>query len=690
MKTSAYDNYGYKFPGPKGGGRNIKYGSSLNRGVFNLIRYCADVVVAQVSQPVNNCPPASRIFHGRQPILQQMHEYFTQNTRKQGIFVLHGLGGVGKTQIALKFIEESASRFIDIFFIDSSSSETIDTGLKNIANTKSIGDSSQDALQWLRSKQKEWLLFFDNADDPKLDLNNYFPQCNHGNILITSRNPGLSVYADSHSAVGDMEETDAVDLLLRSAAKEITESNKVTSAQIVKALHYLPLAIIQAGAFISKSGNLGSYLALYEKNRARLLSQKPAQSHDNYAWTVYTTWQISFEKLSPPAAMFLQLCSLLHHRGISEEIFKNAASYRFGPSSPAREELQMALEFLSQFIGADGVWDSLCFMDVTNEVRAYSLINFDSERNLFSIHPLVHDWTRSTLSDEEPYHHCMVSITGMSLAGLSEQDTQFATLSMLAHLDSLIQGNSNIIPDFKHEYGKIYTFGGKLGQAEDLHMAVVVVLEKRRNVLGDNHPLVLGAMGNLAITFKNLGKLKEAEELQVVVLEKRRSVWGDNHPITLGAMGNLAVTYKTLGKLKEAEELEVQVLDSRRNLLGDNHPDTLLAMGNLAATYNKLGRFLEAEKLLQVVLEMDRNILGDNHPSTLRAMENLAFTYNGLQRWGEAERLGVSAVKKLMEVLGDKHQWTLETMQNLTVTYDKLGKLREAEDLKAMLKGSQA
>ncbi|KAJ7115212.1 P-loop containing nucleoside triphosphate hydrolase protein, partial [Mycena epipterygia] len=558
-----------------------------------------NVVVSQDPKSINNCPPPTRIFHGRQPILQQMHEYFTQNTGKQGIFVLHGLGGAGKTQIALKFIKESASRFSDIFFIDSSSNETIETGLKNIAKIKSIGDSSQEALQWLRSKQEEWLLFFDNADDPKLNLNNYFPQCTHGNILITSRNPGLCVYASSNFPVGDMEETDAVDLLLRSAAKEITESNKVTSAQIVKTLHYLPLAIIQAGAFISKSGNLGSYLALYEKNRARLLSQKPAQSHDNYAWTVYTTWQISFEKLSPPAAMFLQLCSLLHHQGISEKIFEDAAKYKFGPSSPSKEELQMPLEFLSQFIGANGDWDSVCFMDVTNEIRGYSLINFDSERKLFSIHPLVHDWTCSTLSDEVSYHHCMVAIAGMSLAGLSEADIRLAVEFMLPHVNFLAQHQLDVIPDFRQEYAKIYVWGGQLEKAEQLQFSV---LQKRRNLMGGNHLDTLEAMYWLAEIYENLGKSKEAEELEVVVVEQRRHLLGDNHPDTLHAMRNLAVTYGQLGKLNEAEELQVVVLKKWMNLFGDIHPDTLSVMRNLALTYLHRGKRKDAELLARTAL----------------------------------------------------------------------------------------
>jgi hypothetical protein len=86
----------------------------------------------------------------------------------------------------------------------------------------------------LSSKADEWLLFFDNADDLAINLNTVFPRCNHGNILVTSRNPGLCVYAGSHSVVSDMEETDAINLLLTSAAQEATSGNKLMAAEIVK------------------------------------------------------------------------------------------------------------------------------------------------------------------------------------------------------------------------------------------------------------------------------------------------------------------------------------------------------------------------------------------------------------------------------------------------------------------------
>ncbi|KAJ7703584.1 P-loop containing nucleoside triphosphate hydrolase protein, partial [Mycena rosella] len=611
----------------------------------SLISFClSDVPVPQAPQHINNCPPPTRIFHGRQAILQKMHQYFKKEAGTQEIFLLHGLGGAGKTQTALKFIEKSASIFTDIFLIDTSTVTTIETGFKNIATIKGVGDSSQDALKWLKSKPDEWLLFFDNADDPKIDLNKYFPQCNHGNIIITSRNPGLCVYAGSHSAVSDMEEPDAVNLLLRSAAQDATDHNKAIAAEIV--LSYLPLAIIQAGAFISKSGRLDGYLALYANNKTRLLSQKPAQSHDDYAWTVYTTWQISFDQLSQKAKTFLQLCSCLHYQGISEDIFRNAAGYKFGMFSPSKEELQMPLDVLSQFSDPSRNWDPLCFMDVTSEIRAYSLITFHSEQNLFSVHPLVHEWTRSTITDER-CHRCMVAIAGMSLAGLSDTDIAAACPQILPHIELLLKGNLNIVPDFTHEYGKAYLFAGELEKAKQLEMGL---LEHRRNTLGDDHLATLEAMHWVAWIYENLGKFQEAEELGILAVKKRREVLGENHPATLESTGNLALVLAKLGRLREAEELDVAVLERRTNILGENHPDTLAVMSNLAMTYSRLGRLQEAEALNLEVLERRRKILGETHPDTLTTMSNLAVTYMQLGRLQEAEALNLEVLERRRKI----------------------------------------
>ncbi|KAJ7474070.1 hypothetical protein FB451DRAFT_1367085 [Mycena latifolia] len=686
-----------------------------------LTTIAPNLSVTQATQSINDCPPPSRIFHGRQSILAKMHQYFTEDLGKQHIYVLYGLGGSGKTQIALKFIDESASKFSDIFLIDASTPETIDTGLKRIAAMKMIGDTAQDALDWLRSKQNEWLLFFDNADDPKIDLHHFFPRCKYGNILITSRNPQLRGYG-SYSLVSDMEEVDAVELLLRSAAHDTTPENKITATEIVKALWYLPLAIVQAGAFILKSGSLNSYLALYIKNKEQLLREKPAQSHDDYAWTVYTTWQISFDQLSKPAAMLLQFCSFLHHGGISEQIFKNASLYRFPTFGPSKQELQLPVKFLSNFLGLNCAWDSLCFWNVTNELQAYSLINFNAARNVFSIHPLVHTWSRNTVADEESYHYCMTALVGMSIDPISEEDIELASLALLPHIGSLF--HHEVPTNFRAQYGKMFlnTYNYKkaeqllvvavekyrqvlgedhvatldvmgnlavaywrLGQYKSAEQLLILVLEKRRKHLGENHPDTLVAMIELACTYDRLGQFKEAAELRTVAVEKRRQILGDEHPSTLLAMNDLALANNRLGQFKTAEEIQIAVLARRRKISGDDHPETLVAMNNLAVVYQNLGQFQKAEQLDIETLEKRRNILGEDHPNTLISMNNLALTYHGLGHFGQCAELQVMVLEKLQKILGDEHPDTLVAMTNLGYTYHYLHMDKEAEKLQSVV-----
>ncbi|KAJ7916511.1 hypothetical protein B0H13DRAFT_2448673 [Mycena leptocephala] len=658
----------------------------------SLTGWSSDVSLGQIPQGINTCPPPSRLFQGRENILDKMHQYyFIKDSSGKHIFLLYGLGGAGKTQIGLKFIERASPQS------------------EEYSCHKNAGSTSQDALRWLKNNNKlNWLLFFDNADDRTISLHSFFPQCTHGNILITSRNPGLrTICAGAHCCVSDMELPDAVELLLNSAAEDLTPENKVTAAPIVEVLCYLPLAIIQAGAFISKSGDLAGYLALYNENQARLLSEKPDQLHDGYARTVYTTWQISFEQLSIPAATFLQLCSFLHHEGISEDLFRNASKYTFPASGPSKAELQKPLEFLSHFLGERGVWDTLRFIDITNEIRAYSLINFHSAKRMLSIHPLVHAWSQSTFTEVESFRYCMVAIVGMSFYEVPKADKELSSLKLLPHAQSLLRGAAHVTPDFGKQYGEIYSYAGKPKEAEKLKLQwlrierivwvmsiqtpskwneakklQVVVLEKQRLRLPAEDPDIFTAMSNLATTYHSLGQLQEAEQFGITVLEGLRKTLSEDHPETLNAMGSLATIYYSQGKLQEAKELEVRVLQQRTNLLGDEHLDTLSDMHNLAATYHDLGELDEALKLKVIVLEKRKKLLGEEHPDTLAAMGNLATTYHHQANFSDAKKLELVVLEKQKELLGDNHPHTLQAKANLEST-----KLAQAELNKGKTEG---
>ncbi|KAF8536480.1 hypothetical protein BDD12DRAFT_912112 [Trichophaea hybrida] len=211
------------------------------------------------------------------------------------------------------------------------------------------------------------------------------------------------------------------------------------------------------------------------------------------------------------------------------------------------------------------------------------------------------------------------------------------------------------------------------------------LFEKRRKLLGEEHPDTLESMYNVASTFHEQGRLNEAAELKLQVLEKRKRVLGEDHPDTLQAIHNLVSTFNAQGRTKEAEELLRQVLEKSKRTLGEDHPDTLMNMQNLASKFLAQGRSREAEGLVWQALEKRKRILGDDHPDTLTSMQNLAMTFHEQGRLGEAEELYVKVMEKRKKVLGDDHPDTLKTMQNLAMVFHEQERLGEAEELQVQV-----
>ncbi|KAJ7105341.1 FabD lysophospholipase-like protein, partial [Mycena epipterygia] len=166
------------------------------------------------------CPPPTPHFTDCQDILQSMTTYFNTAMGRRHIFLLHGLGGAGKSQIAFKYVEMSTfpePRFSEIYFIDSSTRQTIENDLITLALAKQIGKTARDSLLWLSRWRQEWLIVFNNADDIQLNLGEFFPSGSHGNNLITSRNPALGQHAQAKYKVDQIELEDAMNLLLSAA-----------------------------------------------------------------------------------------------------------------------------------------------------------------------------------------------------------------------------------------------------------------------------------------------------------------------------------------------------------------------------------------------------------------------------------------------------------------------------------------
>ena len=189
--------------------------------------------------------------------------------------------------------------------------ESLDSAFENIGADAHLPNATcKSTLHWLSSCKERWLILFDNADDPSIDLREYIPPCSHGYIIITSRNPGVRKHSpQGYYHVGGLEPNDAMALLLQSSMLDPDNDNQQYADHLLQILGCLALAIVQAGAFISESPGLTfkSYLEMYKKNQARLLLEYPGQKVDSYKWTVYTTWQISFQKLEQQSFIAAQL-----------------------------------------------------------------------------------------------------------------------------------------------------------------------------------------------------------------------------------------------------------------------------------------------------------------------------------------------------------------------------------------------
>lgn len=124
-----------------------------------------------------------------------------------------------------------------MFYIDATTSETISVGLAAIAKAANTGETPKDALAWLMSSEERWLLVLNNADDPKLNLQQFFPTCSHGDILITTRNQQMRAHTQetkAYCSVAGMIPDDALALMLKASGAEGEESEINIAHTLVK------------------------------------------------------------------------------------------------------------------------------------------------------------------------------------------------------------------------------------------------------------------------------------------------------------------------------------------------------------------------------------------------------------------------------------------------------------------------
>ena len=601
-----------------------------------------------------------------------------------------------------------------MFWVDASSSESIEMSLRGIANIHAaqefgVDGSVHSVLQWISCIQEEWLIVFDNADDPPPEVvAKFFPSGNRGNILITSRNRSMGriVSHENSIEINEMEELDAITLLLKASCLNPLDEHVEAARKIVIELGCIPLAIDHAGAYIEAGKcNIDTYLRQLSLHHQTLLSDAAFKGASNYDQTVYGTWDLSFKEIerragqvtarnaqaAQAAVLILQICAFYHHSNISKKIFQSAAegARKHVINSEVAEKLPQAMTSLNYTLLAldsNGQWDEFIFGQGISVLLSFSLIRREHSSEMLSIHPLVHCWSREQMSISEQQRMHQMGSTILSCAisrGSTSQDYALRRL-IFPHIKANdlygIQTGltKQYYDDQYNSFASVMVENGDWNTAEQL---LIQVMDMRKKVLGEEHAETLLSIGNLAIIYWNQGKWNNAEQLEIQVMNMSEKLLGEKHPYTLLSMGNLARIYSDQGRWNEAEKLEVQVVDIKKKLFGEENHDTLFSMGNLASTYIRQGRWTEAEQLGIQVMNMRKKLFGEEHPDTLRSMGNLASTYSHQGRWNEAEQLEVQVMNMTKKLLGEDHPNTLLSMGNLGSTYWYQGRWDEAEQL---------
>jgi tetratricopeptide (TPR) repeat protein len=628
--------------------------------------------------------PCSRnpFFTGRETALTIIDQALTANKRT-AIQVLSGLGGIGKTAIAVEYAYRYHDQNPDdyIFWVMGQSFSSINNGYLLIANrlglVNSFGEPREiivnKVCSWFTNHQN-WLLILDGIDDLEIfqQLTKILPTEPAGKVLMTTRLANTGRYCNI--IIEKFLESEGVEFLLKRATISLAIAQRSNSnsphsssasetndqqfaAKLVKELDGLPLALEQARAYIVENNHtVEKCWYLYQSNKFRLLDKSSQYGSDHVPVTI--TFRLAFEKLTLAnlvAGDLLRMLSFLAPEIISEEIF--ILGQRYLPDS-----LQTA-------IADELIWDEICQV-----ATQHSLIKRDG--NTFSIHHLVQLVIRELMSVDEQRQWLTTIVQLFAEISAAMDPDNIENWPLCARLWPHQQILFEQIKDHAltieasatmlSQAGYYAVLQGRYQEAEPLYQQALQVQEY---LWGKNHVNYVEVLHNLANLYYFQGRYELAEPLYQYTAQLRRQGLGIDHPDYATSLSDLAVLYYEQGHYEAAEPPLKQALEIRQQVLGATHPSYAQTLHNLAYLYSLQGQYDEARPLYKQSLEIYGQIRGGNHPDYAQSLNNLGWLYSLQGRHEEAEPLFKEALQIRQQVLGTEHPHYAQSLQNLANLY---------------------
>jgi tetratricopeptide (TPR) repeat protein/transcriptional regulator with XRE-family HTH domain len=636
--------------------------------------------------PVWNVPYGrNSFFTGREEALERLRAALTIHTHPIAITqpqAISGLGGIGKTQLAIEYAYRYRANYTTVLWVRAESVDLLISDFLTISVLLGLPEHNEQdqskivnaVLRWLDT-HTGWLLILDNADH--LETSRAFiPSSGHGHVLLTTRAFSTGTIA-GRIELETMTVEEGMRFLLRrikstwtnTALEGISESVWSLTRAIVEAMDGLPLALDQAGAYIEETrSSLRDYLKLYQARRQRLLRMR-GQDAAGHPEPVATTWSLSLEKIkqaNPAAAELLCLLALLHPDSIPEAMIAAAAA-ELGPV------LQPVVE------------EELDFNETIGELHKYSLIKRDPEKKILVIHRLVQAVIWDNMESETQRQWAERTVRSISRVF---PDVEFATWDACQQFLPHAQTCVTLIDQWQmefleavqllHRMGKYLQARAQYAEGEPIYQKALALHER---LLGPDHPKIAQTLSGLASLYREQGKYAQAEPLYQRALTICEQAQGTSHVEVANILNELALLYEAQGKYEQGEPLYRRALLIFEQALGQDHPHVATSLNGLALLYRDQGKYEEGEPLYRRALRIREKALGQEHPDVATTLNGLAQLYRDQGKNEQAEPLYRRALDIREQALGQDHPNVAIVLNNLAELYLNQGKYAQAEPL---------
>jgi hypothetical protein len=661
-------------------------------------------------------PPRNFNFTGREDLLRQLEERLEPGATAAVLpQALQGLGGVGKSQLAVEYAYRHRNDFDLIWWIPAEEQVQIQTALVELGQRLELGVGSEanvavnmvvDALRGSarasRRIPSNWLLIFDNAEDPEAVME-YLPNGGSGRILVTSRNSQWLNLARSLE-VDVFKRAESIELL-QGRGEPLSEAD---ADRLATALGDLPLAIEQAAAWRAETDMpADEYIDLLNKEQAKMLALPGPL---NYQRSVAAAWNLSLSKLetsNPGALRMLQVCAFFAPDPIPRSMFANAR----GVSVIA--ELDRVLR------------DRLRLGEATRDINRLALARIDHRTNSIQMHRLVQAVLIMQMSDEEQATmrhgaHLLLAANDPFTPDDSDQWVKYGQLYTHVRASNAIECEDSAVRELVYNQMKFLFYWGRHETSREMSQLVYEVwvqrlgpdhldtlkagrwlgfmlwvvgrfgeaaefntglLETHQRILGDDHEDTLDAINSVAGDRRAQGDFDGALELSRANYRKYTQRFGSRDPLALNAAHNLGVSLRLSGLFAEALQLDEQTWDRKVDEFGADHALSLLTQVGLTLDRRELGDYIRARDEHEEIVARYRLVHGLLNPATLRAIRLQAAMRRKAGDHDGAMEVADEAFNGLNARYGISHPETIAAAMSRSINMRHAGDLKQARQI---------